>query len=249
MSASVGLRGTIGNRLLAALPPEDYARLHGHLRPIHLTLGASVHGSAEPQRCVHFPTTAVISLLHAMKNGALVMMGLVGNDGAVGLATFLGGRSMRNAAIVQIAGESLRLDADVLQEEFSRGGALQCRLLRYTQALICQISQTAVCNRVHFETARLARWLLECHDRVRGDELLMTQEHLAIMLGGRRESVSIAASSLQDAGWIRYVRGHITIVDRRGLEGVVCECYPVVRDEFHRLLHCPTVREDQRAGL
>jgi CRP-like cAMP-binding protein len=135
------------------------------------------------------------------------------------------------------------------QDEFSRGGALQHLLLRYTQALIAQISQTAVCNRIHFEPARLARWLLECHDRVQGDELPMTQEHLAIMLGGRRESVSIAASCLQDAGLIRYVRGHIRILDRRGLEGVVCECYPVVRDEFDRLLHFPLAREDQRPSL
>ena len=249
MSASLDLPGVIGNQLLAALPPEDYARLHARLRPVQLAAGATVHASAEHQRCVHFPTTAVISLLHAMKNGAIVMMGLVGNDGAVGIATYLGGRSMPNRAIVQIAGESLRLDADVLKDEFSRGGPLQHVLLLYTQALICQISQTAVCNRIHFETARLARWLLECHDRVQGDELLMTQEHLAIMLGGRRESVSIAASSLQDAGWIRYVRGHMRIVDRRGLEGVVCECYPVVRDEFHRLLRCSTGREDQRTTL
>jgi CRP-like cAMP-binding protein len=249
MSASLDLPEVIGNQLLAALPREDYARLHAHLRAVHLTLGETVHATAEHQRCIHFPTTAVVSLLHAMKNGAIVMMGLAGKDGAVGIATFLGGRSMPNGAIVQIAGESLRLDEDVLQKEFSRGGPLQRILLRYTQALMCQISQTAVCNRVHFETARLARWLLECHDRVQGDELLMTQEHLAIMLGGRRESVSVAASSLQDAGWIRYVRGHIRIVDRRGLEGVVCECYPVVRDEFRRLLHCSGLGEDQRAPV
>ena len=237
MSASAHLPHSIGNQLLASLPRGDYARLHAHLQPVHLALGVGVHDSAEPQRCVQFPTTAVISLLCTMKTGATVVMGLVGKEGAVGIATFLGGRSMPNRALVQIAGESLRLEADLLQQEFSRAGALQRLLLRYTQALIAQISQTAVCNRIHFEPARLARGLLECHDRVQGDELPMTQEHLAIMLGGRRESVSVAACHLQDAGWIRYARGHIRILDRHGLESVACECYGVVRDEFDRLLH------------
>ncbi len=236
MCASAHFPDAIGNRLLAVLPREEYERLHAKLQRVHLALGEVVHDAVEPQRCVHFPTTAVISLLYTMKSGATAVMGLVGNDGVVGIAAFLGGQSMHNRSMVQIAGESLRLEAAVLQEEFSRGGALQRLLLRYTQALIGQISQTAVCNRLHHEQQRLARWLLECHDRVPDDELAMTQEHLAIVLGGRRESVTVAARQLQDAGWIRYTRGHIRILDRQGLEGVVCECYRVVRDEFDRLL-------------
>ena len=162
-------------------------------------------------------------------------MGLTGNDGVVGIALFLGGNTTPNRAVVQIAGGALRMSAKQLQAEFTRGGAVQQVLLRYVQALITQISQTAVCNRLHAVEQRLCRWLLLSHDRVQSHELLMTQEFIAHMLGGRRESVTVAAGRLQDAGLINYARGHITILDRAGLEAIVCECYQVVRNEIDRL--------------
>jgi CRP-like cAMP-binding protein len=164
-------------------------------------------------------------------------MGLTGNDGAVGLALFLGGESMPNRAVVQIAGGAYRMAVRALREEFARGGPLQRMLLRYTQAHLIQVSQTAVCNRLHGVEQRLCRWLLLSRDRVKTDEIQMTQEYIANMLGGRRESVTVAAGHLQDAGLIRYSRGHITIVDRPGLEAVVCECYRLVKEEGDRLLH------------
>jgi hypothetical protein len=163
-------------------------------------------------------------------------MGLAGNDGVVGVALFLGGDTTPNRAVVQIAGGAVRMKAEVLQAEFARGGALQHALLRYTQALITQIAQTAVRNRLHPVEKRLCRWLLLCHDRVQSDELRMTQEFIANMLGGRRESVTVAAGHLQDAGLIQYARGHIKIINRKGLEAAVCECYQIVKTEFDRLL-------------
>jgi CRP-like cAMP-binding protein len=184
---------------------------------------------------MYFPTTAVVSLLYTMENGSTAEMGLAGNDGVVGVALFLGGDTTPNRAVVQIGGSAFRMKAKVLREEFARGGPFQRVLLRYTQTLITQISQTAVCNRLHAVEQRLCRWLLLCHDRVQSDELEMTQEFIANMLGGRRESVTVAAGHLQDAGWIHYARGHISILDRKGLEGAVCECYRIVRDEFDRL--------------
>jgi CRP-like cAMP-binding protein len=184
---------------------------------------------------MYFPTTAVVSLLYTMENGSTAEMGLAGNDGVVGVALFLGGDTTPNRAVVQIGGSAFRMKAKVLREEFARGGPFQRVLLRYTQTLITQISQTAVCNRLHPVEQRLCRWLLLCHDRVQSDELEMTQEFIANMLGGRRESVTVAAGHLQDAGWIHYARGHISILDRKGLEGAVCECYRIVKDEFDRL--------------
>jgi CRP-like cAMP-binding protein len=163
-------------------------------------------------------------------------MGLVGNEGVVGIALFMGGETTPNQAVVQVAGEALKMEAKVLREEFKRGGVFQLALLRYTQALITQISQTAVCNRLHSVEKRLCRWLLLTRDRVPSDELLMTQEFIAHMLGVRREGVTAAAHHLQKAGLIHYARGHITILDRSGLEAATCECYRVVRDEFERLL-------------
>jgi CRP-like cAMP-binding protein len=170
-----------------------------------------------------------------MEDGSTAEMGLTGNDGVVGIALFLGGDTTPNRAIVQIAGGALRMRAKVLQAEFKQGGALQQVLLRYIQALLTQISQTAVCNRLHAVEQRLCRWLLLSHDRVHSHELQMTQEFIAHMLGGRRESVTVAAGRLQDAGLIHYARGHITILDRAGLEATVCECYQVVKNEIDRL--------------
>ncbi len=224
------------NRLLRALPGEERERLAPNLQPLTFALGEVVYESGGPQEYVYFPTTCVVSLLYTMENGSTAEMGLVGNDSVVGVALFLGGDTTPNRAIAQIAGDALRLKAKLLQEEFARGGAVQRLLLRYTQALITQISQTAVCNRLHSEEKRLCRWLLLSHDLIQSDEILMTQEFLSHMLGGRRESVTVAAKHLQDAGLIRYSRGHIKIVNRPGLEATACECYRIVKQEFDRLL-------------
>jgi CRP-like cAMP-binding protein len=171
-----------------------------------------------------------------MENGSSAEMGLTGNDGVVGIALFMGGGTMPNRAVVQSAGTAIRMKAKTLQAEFALGGKFQHLLLRYTQALITQISQTAVCNRLHSVEQQLCRWLLLSHDRVKSDQLIMTQELIADMLGVRREGVTVAAGHLQDVGAISYVRGHITILDRQRLEETVCECYRVVKDEFDRLL-------------
>jgi CRP-like cAMP-binding protein len=224
------------NRLLAALPREDAERLLPHLAPVTLALGDVLYEPDRAMAYLYFPTTAVVSLVYTMADGATAEMGLVGNEGAVGIALFMGGDTTPNRAIVQVAGDAFRLRAPVLRAEFQRGGAVQLALLRYTQALITQISQTAVCNRLHSIEQRLCRWLLLTRDRVPADAVQMTQEFLAHMLGVRREGVTLAARHLQEAGLIRYVRGHITILDRPGLEATVCECYRVVKDEFTRLL-------------
>jgi CRP-like cAMP-binding protein len=236
MSGSAGLHGSSGNRLLSALPVEEYQRLLPDLQPVTFSLGDVVYELSEHLDYLYFPTTSVISLLYTMEDGSTAEMGLIGNEGVVGVAVFLGGDTTPNRAVAQIAGSAFRLKAAILQREFAKGGAFQRLLLRYTQALITQISQTAVCNRLHSVENRLCRWLLLSHDRARSDELIMTQEFLSHMLGGRRESVTVAAGSLQDAGLIHYARGHIKILDRKGLEASVCECYRIVRDEFVRLL-------------
>jgi CRP-like cAMP-binding protein len=236
MSASRGPHGPVENRLLSALPVQDYERLLLHLQPVTFSLGKVVYESGGRLDYVYFPTTAVVSLLYTMEDGATAEMGLAGNNGVVGIALFLGGDTTPNRAVVQIAGGAVRMKAKVLQAEFARGGALQHALLRYTQALITQIAQTAVCNRLHPVEQRLCRWLLLCHDRVKSDELRMTQEFISNMLGGRRESVTMAAGHLQDAGLIYYARGHIKIVNRKGLEAAVCECYQIVKTEGDRLL-------------
>jgi CRP-like cAMP-binding protein len=222
--------------LLSALPAQDYERLLPYLQPVTFPLGKVVYESGGRLGSVYFTTTAVVSLLYTMADGATVEMGLAGNDGVVGVALFLGGDTTPNQAVVQITGGAVRMKAEVLQAEFARGGALQHALLRYTQALITQIAQTAVCNRLHPVEKRLCRWLLLCHDRVQSDELRMTQQFIANMLGERRESVTVAAGCLQDAGLIQYARGHIKIINRKGLEAAVCECYPIVKTEFDRLL-------------
>lgn len=236
MSKSVRPPDPAENRLLKALPGEEYEHLLPHLRQLTFSLGEVVYESGGHLDYVYFPTTAIISLLYTMENGATAEMGLVGNDGVVGIALFMGGETMPNRAVVQSAGDVIRMKAKVLQDEFKRGGAFQRLLLRYTQALITQISQTAVCNRLHSVEQQLCRWLLLSHDRVKSDDLVMTQELIADMLGVRREGVTVAAGRLQDEGAISYVRGHIKILDRQKLEATACECYQVVKDEFDRLL-------------
>jgi CRP-like cAMP-binding protein len=185
---------------------------------------------------VYFPTTAIVSLLYVMENGSSAEIAVVGNEGVVGISLFMGGESTPSRAVVQSAGSGCRLDAAAMMAEFNRGGPVLHLLLRYTQALITQMAQTAVCNRHHSLDQQLCRWLLLSLDRLQGDELIMTQELIANMLGVRREGVTEAALKLQKAGLIRYSRGHITVLDRAGLEARTCECYAVVKREYDRLL-------------
>jgi CRP-like cAMP-binding protein len=211
-------------------------RLRPHLRYVPLALGEVIYESGGRQSHIYFPTTAIISLLYLMENGSSAEMGVAGCEGLVGVALFMGGGTVPNRAVVQSAGAAFRMKTKVLQEEFARGDTFQRLLLRYTQALMTQMSQTAVCNRLHTVEQQLCRWLLLSRDRLDTDELVMTQELIANMLGVRREGVTNAAGRLQESGLISYVRGRITILDRRGLEAAVCECYKVVKDEYDRLL-------------
>ena len=223
------------NLLLCSLSPTERGCLFPHLQPVTFPLGEIVF---EPGECIeycYFPTSSVVSLLYIMENGSTAEMGLVGNEGVLGIAIFLGGESTCSRAQVALAGDALRLPAKLLQKEFAHDGHLRHLLLRYTQAHLTQVSQTAVCNCLHSVEQRLCRWLLMCHDRKNRSDLLMTQELIANMIGGRRESVTVAAGHLQDAGLIRYCRGRITILDRDGLESSACECYRLVEDEVDRL--------------
>jgi CRP-like cAMP-binding protein len=224
------------NHLLAALPETDFQRLSPHLESVSLPLALAIFEPGRKLRHLYFPTSGIVSLLYAMESGASTEIAVIGNEGAVGIALFMGGESTPNRAVVQSAGHGFRLKADVLKVEFDRGGALQHLLLRYTQALIAQMTQTAVCNRHHGLDQQLCRWLLLSLDRLPSNELVMTQELIANMLGVRREGVTEAAGHLQKAGLIHYRRGHITVLDRAKLEKRVCECYAVVRKEMDRLL-------------
>jgi CRP-like cAMP-binding protein len=223
------------NHLLAALPAADYARLVPDLRLIPMPLGWAVYESGGPQSYVYFPADAIVSLLYVLEDGDSTELGVVGNDGLVGISLFMGGETTPSRAVVQSAGHGYRVKASVLKAEFEHGGALQQLLLRYTQALITQMMQTAVCNRHHSVDQQLCRWLLLSLDRLPSNELVMTQELIADMLGVRREGVTEAAGNLQAAGLIHYRRGKITVVDRPKLEARVCECYGVVRRETDRL--------------
>jgi CRP-like cAMP-binding protein len=236
MSLTTNGKEELGNRLLAALPPDAYERLRPHLEPISFTLGEVVYESGGHMRYVYFPTTSHISLLYTMVDGSTAEMGLVGQEGVVGIALFMGGETTPNRAMVQGGGAAYRMQAKAMLDEFKRGGEFQHLLLRYTQALITQISQTAVCNRLHSVEQRLCRWLLMTHDLAQTDELQMTHEFISNMLGVRREGVTVAAQRLQEAGMISYVRGHIQILDREQLLDHVCECYQVVKEEHARLL-------------
>jgi CRP-like cAMP-binding protein len=221
------------NRLLSNLAPEDYAQLAPHFRPVKMELGAILGYGSTGNNFAYFPTTSVISLICDMENGATAEVALAGNDGLVGTSLFLGGNTTTNRAIVGISGEALRLDARILKEQFARCPSFQRILLRYTDTLISQISLTAACNRMHKLEKRLCRWLLLIHDRAVSNEFVMTQEFIANMLGGRRETVTVAAGHLQDAGLIHYTRGRLKIIDRAGLENSVCECYrPVANNDF-----------------
>ena len=224
------------NHLLAALPEAERERLFPHMEIVPLPLGRALYESGDRMNFVYFPTDAIVSLLYVMEDGASAEIAVVGNEGIVGIALFMGGETMPNRAVVQSAGEAYRLDGQLLKEEFNRAGALQHLLLRYTLAMLTQMAQTAVCNRHHSIDQQLCRWLLLSLDRLPANRLSMTQELIANMLGVRREGVTEAAGKLQSAGLIQYRRGQITVLDRPGLEARVCECYDVVRREFHRLL-------------
>jgi len=229
-------RGVATNRLLAALPAEEYARLAPELDLIPMTLGWAIYESGGSLGYVYFPTDAIVSLLYVLADGDSTELGVVGNDGLVGISLFMGGETTPSRAVVQSAGHGYRLRASIVKSEFRQGGALQHLLLRYTQSLITQMMQTAVCNRHHSVDQQLCRWLLLSLDRLPSIELVMTQELIADMLGVRREGVTEAAGNLQAAGLIHYSRGKITVIDREKLEARVCECYAVVRRESDRLL-------------
>lgn len=229
------------NRLLAALPSPDFARLSPDLEVVWMPHGKILHESGDRLNHVYFPTTCIASLVYVVEDGGSAEVALIGNDGMVGIALFMGGETMPNRAVVLCDGYAYRLQRQILNREFSRldawrKGALNHLLLRYTQALVTQTAQTAVCNRHHSVAQQLCRWLLLSMDRSASNELAMTQELIATMLGVRREGVTEAAGKLQADGLIRYHRGHITVLDRAGLESRACECYEVVRREYDRLL-------------
>jgi len=235
------------NHLLAALPAAEYERLFPLLELVPMALGEALYESGDTLRYAYFPTTCIVSLLYVLENGASAEIAIVGNEGILGISLFMSGGTMPNLAVVQSSGYAYRLRAYPLIQEFERfggrrSGALLHLLLRYSQALITQMAQTAVCNRHHSVDQQLCRWLLVSLDRLSSNQLIMTQELIANMLGVRREGVTDAAGKLQRAGLIDYHRGHITVLNRSGLEAQVCECYQVVKMEYDRLLPIPTRR-------
>jgi CRP-like cAMP-binding protein len=246
MRAATGPGGAVGgpelapdprqNYLLAAVPEPDYARLAAHLELTPMPLGEVLYEPGGRLQHVYFPTSAIISLHYVCEDGASAEIAGVGNEGMLGISLFMGGDTTPSSAVVQTAGQGYRLASQRLMEEFNRGGSTLRLLLRYSQALITQMTQTGVCNRHHSVTQQLCRWLLLTLDRLPSNNLVMTQELIASMLGVRRESVTEAAGKLKESGIISYRRGHITVLDRPGLEAHVCECYGVVKSEFDRLL-------------
>jgi CRP-like cAMP-binding protein len=228
------------NHLLAALPEDDLQRWLPDLQPVDMALGDVLYEAGATLSHVYFPTTAIVSLLYVMENGASAEIAVAGNEGIVGISLFMGGESTPSRAVVQSAGGAFRMKAQTLKSEFNRHSLVLRLLLRYTQALITQMAQTAVCNRHHSLDQQLCRWLLLSLDRLAGDQLVMTQELIANMLGVRREGVTEAALKLQKSGLITYSRGRITVLDRAGLEKSTCECYSVVKKEYDRLLPVQT---------
>jgi CRP-like cAMP-binding protein len=227
------------NHILDALPAEERDRLFPHLKLVSMPLGMVLYESGETLRHIYFPTNSIVSLLYVMKDGASAEIAVVGNEGAIGVALFMGGETTPSRAIVQSGGSAYRLEGKRLKIEFNRHGHMLHTLLRYTQSLITQMAQTAVCNRHHSVNQQLCRWLLLSLDRLKSNELKMTQELIANMLGVRREGVTAAAGELQKLGVIRYSRGKITVLDRARLEQLSCECYAVVKQETDRLLSGP----------
>ncbi|CAN5361314.1 Crp/Fnr family transcriptional regulator [soil metagenome] len=236
MPATTNLKDASNNFLLAALPADKFAAIESKLEPFSLELGASLYEFGEQMDYAYFPTTMIISLLYIMENGMTAEIGIVGNDGLLGIPLFMGGETTTSRAIVQSAGDAVRMKAKDLKEEFKKGEVFQELLLRYTQALMTQISQTAVCNRLHPVEQQLCRWLLMSHDRLQTNELVMTHDLISNMLGVRREGVTLAAQKLAKRKLIKNSRGTIAVIDRQGLEVAACECYKVVNEEYNRLL-------------
>lgn len=229
--------GAPQNRLLAALPSDVYQRLQPYLEPVSLSAQQVLYDVDEPISHVYFPHRAVVSLINLMEDGSTIEVGLVGREGMVGVSSILGGTNRAHRAFVQIPDSAMRLRAEVLKAEFDQGGPLQVLLLRYIQALLTQVSQSAACNRFHTIEERLARQLLLIQDALQCNEFPLTQEFIAQMLGARRSGVTVAAGALNQAGMIRYTRGKITVLNREGLEATSCECYRLIQDEFARLLN------------
>jgi CRP-like cAMP-binding protein len=232
------------NHLLAALPTAEFGRLAAHLELVPMPLGEILYEPGEQLQHAYFPTTAIASLHYVTESGASAETAGVGHEGMVGISLFMGGDTMPSSAVVQTAGHAYRLERRLLKEEFDRGGLMHRLLLRYTQALMTQMTQTAVCNRHHSVEQQLCRWLLGTLDRVPSGQFVMTQELVASMLGVRREGITEAAGKLQHAGFIRYRRGHIAVLERSGLETRVCECYAVLRKELMRLLSDVRYRQE-----
>jgi CRP-like cAMP-binding protein len=232
------------NHLLAALPTAEFERLAAHLELVPMPLGELLYEPGVKFQYAYFPTTAIVSLRYVMETGASAESAGVGNEGVVGISLFMGGDTMPSSAVVQVAGHAYRLEGRLLLQEFSRASLMQRLLLRYTQALITQMTQTAACNRHHSIEQQLCRWLLLALDRLPSNELIITHEMVANILGVRREGISEAAGKLQQAGFIRYRRGHITVLERSGLETRVCECYTVVKKELSRLLSDARYRQN-----
>ena len=230
------IHSPLQNHLLAALPVADFQRLAAHMELAELPLGEVLYEPGGQLQHAYFPTTAIVSLHYVVESGASAEVASVGHEGVVGISLFMGGDTTPSSAVVHTAGHACRLERRLLKQEFNRAGPLLRLLLRYTQSLIMQMNQTAVCNRHHSVEQQLSRWLLGTLDRIPSGELLMTQELVANMLGVRREGVTEAAGNLQQAGYIRYRRGHIAVIDRTGLEKRSCECYGVVRKELNRLM-------------
>ena len=243
----VSVKNAKQNQLLAAMPEAEWKRWLPEIEAIDLPLGKVLYEPGSTLTHVYFPTTAIISLLYVLENGASAEIAVVGNEGLVGISLFMGGDSTPSRAVVQSAGKGFRLPAQAMKDEFNRGGAVLHLLLRYTQALITQMAQTAVCNRHHSLDQQLCRWLLLSLDRLEGSELVMTQELISNMLGVRREGVTEAALHLQSAGLIKYSRGRISVLDRPGIEKRSCECYGVVKKEYDRLKKIPL--EGKRAPI
>lgn len=242
------------NHLLAALPSEVYQRLLPHLELVSMPLGNTISDAGEVMSYAYFPTTAIISLIYQMENGAPASIAMIGREGMLGVSLFMSGKSTQNTAIVQCEGFAYRIRSHHMMTEYARAGGrrsgvLQNLLLRYTQALLAQMSQISVCNRHHNIQQQLCRWLLLTANRIEGNDLYMTQELIANLLGVRREGITEAAGELQRLGLIIYKRGRITIVSREGLKSLVCECYQVVEDEFERLLSLPNVWVNQTTSL
>ena len=235
------------NHLLAALPEAEFERLAPHLQLVPMLLGETLYEPGGQMQHVYFPTTAIVSLLYNLESGSSAGIAGVGNEGILGISLFMGGDTTPSSAVVQTAGHGYRLQAKLLKEEFSRGGLVQRLLLRYTQALVTQMFQTAACNRHHSIEQQLCRWLLLTLDRLPSNDLIVTQELVASTLGVRREGITEAAGKLQRAGFIRYRRGHISVLDRSGLETHACECYAVVKKEFARLLSDVRYRQSTSA--